>query len=306
MLLALALAGCTENSLVVFEGVDVYYQTPPAEVDILLVVDDSCSMSPYQEALSVHFDSFVRFLDASEAQWHIGVTSTDVMENRGELDDFIRWDEEDAADRFVAAVNVGTEGSGYEMGLEAAKLTLEVDATGFIRPEASFTAIFVSDEEDGSPLAVVEYLRAFEELKGARSRDIVNTSALVTLDADSCLEDHSERGERYIHAAETSGGVVGDLCSDDLSPIVREMGLTASRLQERFALSDLPAVATLEVSLDEELVPCTEGRWAYELADGVAYVVFDRDALPDPGQQVALRYQLGNGDAAGFCPEGTG
>ena len=295
------LLSCTENHLVVFEGVDVFTQNPSYDVDILLVVDDSCSMEPFQEQLATTFESFVRFLDQSQTAWHIAVNTTDVAEHEGQIVDFIAWDDEDAAEAFAAAVDVGTEGSGFEMGLEAARRTLEVDATGFIRADATFSAIFVSDEEDASPLGVSEYIRTLEALKGARDRESVDVSALVTKDVEGCEGDWSSVGDRYLRAAEMTDGVSGDLCTEDFGPIVTDMGLSASRQHDVFELSGLPAPDTLELSLDDEVLPCGEGRWAYELRGEQSVVVFDRDQLPPPESLLVVRYQWGDGSEEAFC-----
>jgi hypothetical protein len=304
----MSLTGCTENSIVVHEGVDVFYQSPADQVDVLLVVDDSCSMDPYQEELSTNFEDFRAFLDSAEIQWHIAVTTTDAPAHLGELSDFIRWDDPDSEQRFREAVQVGTEGSGIEMGLEAAMLTLQDDHSGFVREAARFSAIFVSDEEDASPLSVTEYIRALEDLKGARDRDAVNASAVVTLDPELCENDWSAPGDRYQAAVEQTGGVVGDICSESFGPILSELSLSASRLQETFLLSELPNPATLILELDEQELDCAEGRWSYELVteEGLQRpaIVFPREALPAPEQQIVARYRLGDGDPADFCVQG--
>ena len=49
MLLATT-AGCNESTLVRPGVTDVRFQNPPTAVDILLVIDNSCSMQPYQES----------------------------------------------------------------------------------------------------------------------------------------------------------------------------------------------------------------------------------------------------------------
>ncbi len=56
VLLAVVAAGCNESTLIRPGFTAVYFQAPPTEVDILLVVDDSCSMGDEQEKLSEVFD----------------------------------------------------------------------------------------------------------------------------------------------------------------------------------------------------------------------------------------------------------
>ena len=286
----LGLLGCTENELVLHDATDVFYQSPPQEVDILLVVDNSCSMEPYQQKLSTNFSEFISFFDKANILWHIGVTTTDVYnDGAGQLKNaFITWEDEDANERFEEAVNVGVEGYYSEMGLHAAKLALENEANAsFLRDDASLSLIFVSDEEDGSPYPVYEYTNAFYELKGGTRRDVVNASSLVVTDPSSCCRS----GDRYIEIAEQTDGIIGNICDDSFSDIVTELSLNASRLMDRFELSSLPDLNTLQVSIEDELLDCAEGDFSYELAenaegDEVGFVVFDLDNLPQPSQQI--------------------
>ena len=53
--------GCSDYELIKRDVGDVFYQVEAGEVDILLVVDNSCSMQPYQEKLAENFDAFLTF-----------------------------------------------------------------------------------------------------------------------------------------------------------------------------------------------------------------------------------------------------
>lgn len=305
----LGLLGCTENELVLHDATDVFYQSPPQEVDILLVVDDSCSMEPYQQKLSTNFSEFITFFDDANILWHIGVTTTDVYnDGAGQLENaFITWEDEDAQERFEDAVNVGVEGYYSEMGLHAAKMALENEANAsFLREEASLSIIFVSDEEDASPYPVYEYTNFFYEMKGGTRRDVVNASSLVVTDPSTCSASFSRSGDRYVEIAEQTNGIVGNICDDSFSDIVTELSLNASRLMDRFELSSLPDMNTLQVSIEDELLDCAEGDFTYELGeneegDEVGFVIFDLEHLPQPSQQIAIRYYYGNGDPDEFC-----
>ncbi len=58
---AALVAGCSEYDIQKFESVDVFYQDASKAVDILMVVDDSCSMEPFQQKLGESFDSFMTY-----------------------------------------------------------------------------------------------------------------------------------------------------------------------------------------------------------------------------------------------------
>ena len=120
------MAGCSEYDIQKFESVDVFYQDASKAVDILMVVDDSCSMEPFQQKLGESFDSFMTYFIDTNVDYQIAVTTTDVTnwqagQIRGEV---IGPGTASAASRFSEAVNVGTLGSGFEMGLEAAAMAL--------------------------------------------------------------------------------------------------------------------------------------------------------------------------------------
>ena len=74
----LLFASCVEYDLTRFDGTDVFYQKPADKVDILVVVDNSCSMAPYQSELSSNFQSFIQFFVDVDVDYHIGVTTTTV------------------------------------------------------------------------------------------------------------------------------------------------------------------------------------------------------------------------------------
>ena len=328
MLLALALA-CSDYDLRTFEAADVFYQDPPSEVDILVVVDNSCSMSPYQANLARNFNEFITYFDDANVDYHIGIATTtvelpepvdvctqaviDQIPAGGYLveDTVITNETADADQVFANLVSVGTCGNGAERGLESALLAVteplasSVNA-GFLRDEASLSLIFVSDEEDASPRPTADYVNAFYEVKGYTDRDVVNASALVVEDLDACsglLALESTEGTRYLDVADQTGGIVGSICEEDFSDIVTELSLNASRLNDTFVLSEEPAASTLQVSIDEgEAIPCDDGQWTYTRTDDdLPAVVFDRAQMPPPSAQISIRYDRGSGDVDEFC-----
>jgi len=307
-MLLLGLLGCTENELYRHDGTDVFYQSPPQEVDILLVVDNSCSMQPYQQKLSTNFSEFITFFDDANILWHIGVTTTDIQaDSAGQLANaFITWEDDDAQGRFEDAVNVGIGGYYHEAGLHAGWMALEnPNNAAFLRPDASLSLIFVSDEEDASPWPVHEYTNRFFDLKGGTSRDVVNASSLVVTDLSTC-ENQSRSGDRYMEIARQTNGVLGNICDDSFADTVTELSLNASRLMDTFELSGMPDPATIEVSVEDTLLNCADGDFIYDMipndeGEEVPAIVFDIESLPQPSEQIAIRYYDGDGNPETFC-----
>jgi hypothetical protein len=310
----LLLPACMEYEYAKLEVTDVFYQKPADAVDILLVIDSSGSMRPYQQKLSENFQGFLTYFVADYIDYHIGAVSTDIESSAaGQLvGPVITAETVDAAEAFADLVRVGAQGSANETGLEAARLALteplvSSSNAGFLREEANLSIIFVSDEEDASPLPVNEYINRFFAIKGQRSRSVFNASALCVVDFTSCedITTYGEESERYPDIATQTHGIVGDICADDFAPIVNELSLNMSKMEDTFFLSSLPDLASMRVSVNDVEIPCDAGEWTYQLVekDGEALpaIVFLPSTMPLANSQIAVRYNQGSGDPADFC-----
>jgi len=324
--LVLAVSACNENTLVRPGITDVRFQSPPTEVDILLIVDDSCSMEDEQTKLSDGFAEFVEFFDIADVDYHIGITTTDMddPDKRGRLVGdvpIITRDTVDAEEVFKENVKVGINGSGTERGLDAAARALgetltSGDNAGFFRSEALLSVIFVSDEEDASHYGVNEYINYFRDLNGQRRRDSFNASALIGVDSDSLepldcgiIATNPNAGARAAHrywdVARQTGGVVASICEDEFAEVVNRMGLASSRLLDAFLLEQQPKPDSLRVTLfmdedDSVGIELPEGDedseypWIYEEdLDIFSYQIrfTDLTRLPPIGSRVIMRYQ---------------
>lgn len=328
----LLLLACSDYEVTVRETTDVFLQDPPEKVDILLVVDNSASMQPYQDALGENFAGFIRYFTEADVAYHIAVTSTtlapglpvgsfgcttedvlDLVED-GEIAGplILAPGTPNAEEKFADLVDVGTCGSGAEMGLHASYVALTdriLDGTnaGFLREDAALSVIYVSDEEDASPEPVWVYVNELRALKAMTGRDAVTLSALVALTPSQCPDDLAPAvpGTRYVAAAEETGGIVADMCTEDFGNIVEELSLNASRLEDTFWLSSWPEAESIEVTIDEELVPC--GDWSYQRMpdrEGVEQpvIVFEREAMPRSLTEIQVYYRYGTGAELDECP----
>ena len=323
----LAIGGCSETSVVRPPRTDVLYQDPPAEVDILLVVDNSLSMEDEQTKLSAGFEDFVEYFVVANVEYHIGVTTTDIQVGAGRLQSsggytYVTPNTPSAGDVFRDLVQVGISGSGYELGMEAALMALTEPNrsganVGFFREEALLSVVFVSDEDDGSPWPVADYVNDLRDLKGQRRRDALNASALAGIDEATGLPtdcdlvpDNDIQGARaawrYWDVAAESGGTVADICAEDYGDAIRSMGLTSSRLRDTFELSRRADEDTIELTIFEsgdegeglEVPPeGAEGSypWEYLEDDDVAFGLIrfvDPADLPPTGAMIVVRYEL--------------
>ena len=322
---------CSDYDLIKRDVGDVFYQLEASEVDILLVVDNSCSMEPYQQKLSENFDNFLTFFIEGDVDYQIGVTTTTVIKpdpygacTQADIDaipdagglvnnSVITSQTADASSVFSTLVNVGTCGNGSEMGLEAGLLALEQSGSALIRPDSYLSVIFVSDEQDTSPAPVADYINSMRAIKDSDARDVFNSSALVVNDLADCTLDQVNSGAavgtRYIDVAQQTEGITGDICGDDFASIVTELSLSSSRLNDMFFLSESPDVPSIILGINEEEIPCdsTEYIWSFALfgPDEEPVILFDRTTLPPPNSKITVQYNAGTGNPDEFCTGGA-
>lgn len=126
-------------------------QARKGSVDILLVIDNSISMTEEQRNLSDKMHDLVASLGNSD--WQIGVISTTaVMENGEPRCDMkvIRSTEADAAEKFRLAVLAGTGGDSNEQGILQSVVGLSCPSRPWLRSHASVAVLIVSDEDNCS------------------------------------------------------------------------------------------------------------------------------------------------------------
>ncbi len=79
LILAFLVAGCDQdNGFSQLNKTDFFQQQRKNTVDVLLVVDNSCSMIEEQKKLATNFDSFIQYFQGADVDWQMGVITTDV------------------------------------------------------------------------------------------------------------------------------------------------------------------------------------------------------------------------------------
>ena len=300
LLLALLVTACRDERLAsaLPPGlrVDAYAQQSASKVDVLWVVDNSGSMAPRQENLARNFQAFLALLRQGSIDFRLAVTTTDVFARPGELvgtPPLLAPDTPDLEGAFARNVRVGTSGSAYEAGLEAARLVLEREAMKaapwrealiaceagcdaqacredcaarypieFLRPEAFLYLVFVTDEDDRSPYELRAYWRAFEQAQGIGNDGTVVASAIMgDVPANGC---GAAPGQRYAELARMTGGEVGSICAAEFADTLRSLSTSAVGLRRTFVLSHAPDPETLEVRVD---YPCGAEALAVEACE---------------------------------------
>jgi hypothetical protein len=295
----LVLCACSEQGLATLGESESFVQ-PDVDIqaDILFVIDDSASMAEEQERLADNLLRFVEVLAETAADYQLGVITTDVeSDTAGQLrGGVLTPDTQDLEQAFRDAVIAGTSGSRDEQGLSAAVMATRPEANpGFVRTGSKLNAVFISDEDDHSPATVETYL---ERLTGVAGDDGFAAHALVGDLPAGCANGTSaaDAGARYLDATDLTAGFAESICAEDYSGLLTRVGLDVTGLSDTFWLAGLPSPDSLEVRVEDVLIPEREDDgWTYDLGENA--VVFHGRAVPRPGMGIEVTYTPWVGEA---------
>lgn len=302
---------------------DTFVQVPAPKVDVLFVIDDSFSMGDDQQRLREELPKVVQIATDWAQDYHIGITTTDTLQVRGEFVGFPRY-ADTATDPMAFAANllVGTAGYYIEKGLEAAYLALynrsaQTDLvcdpavpaqcgrddeglgllcvagtcagrnSGFLRDDAELVIIIVSDEEDSSPQTVGWYVDRFADLKRPGSGVGVVVHSVVVTPA-GCLGGFGTPGQRYVQTSEATLGRVISICAPDFGAEFEKVAVRTFGLKDRFYPSLSPDPETISVKVNG--FPC----WAWSWNAAVGAVVFDEggSCFPSFDDVIEIEYDV--------------
>ncbi len=303
-------------------------------VDVLVIMDFSGSMEPVPHVGPAVAAGLLGPFQDYEIDVQVGAVSIgkplrgdyelcteddlDLMPPPGELIDGVILDglDPDSADTLTDLLDHPLCGDGWERGLDMALLATSEDKladanAGLLRDDAALSILMVSDEDDKSVPATYLGARDLIALKGDRPEDGLRINALTITDEDDCSSEHlggsATAGLRYVDLAGYTGGVVGNLCAEDLETEVETLALANTWLRDTFVLDEAPDADSILVSIDGVQGPCEPGSWRYEQVelDGVDLpaIVFPVDQLPPPGSEIEVLYSPGDGAPTATCDE---
>lgn len=287
---------------------DVFTQDAKPKADILLVIDTSGSMCPYQQSLSQNLAAFIKYAQAAQVDYHIGATTTD-MDSGGENARLVMGPSHpekvltpstiDVENKFKAKVNLGCGGSGFEKEAEPALLALTAplvnsDNAGFLRPDAALAIVALTDEPDQSPNTTTYYLNGFWNIKGFSRKTMFTFNAIGGFSA-ACKSQvgGGDSGELAYYVAQTNG-VAEDLCAPDWAKTLENLGKTAFGFRTNFFMTSVPDLTKgpIEVRIDNVLIDAVDSRgatvWTYDSIQNS--VNFEPMYVPEPGQTLTITY----------------
>ncbi len=260
-------------------------------VDILWIIDDSGSMGNEQDALAANFKSFIDQFITKDIDFKMAITTTDASSTKngkmvGDSSMLTRasakGNQSAFMNNFTKFVKVGTKGSGVEQGLRTSVSFSDRYASSFLRPDAYLAIVYISDEEDQSPLKVSEYLAKLQALKANKA--MVKAYSIITV-KDYGFQDETI-GKRYEEVSKATGGTVGDI-KQNFAPMLLDMGRRIVNLVDSFALVGTPYQNSVEVYVSGIKI---ETGFTYDAVS--RSIKFNADALPAEGSEIQIKYKV--------------
>ncbi|MCB9639647.1 MAG: choice-of-anchor D domain-containing protein [Myxococcales bacterium] len=280
------------------EQTDTFQQLNKPEIDLLLVVDDSGSMSDKQTNLANNLGTFMNWAAQLNADYHIGVTTTDTTKaNAGCLrgtPTFVTSATPNPTGTFANNVRVGTTGSATEKGLDASWQFFQSGKLsgcnqGFYRKDAALSLIYISDEEDNSAQSTTFYVNFLRNLKGVKDTSKIRASAIVGEPNRTCAAVFSA-GVRYWDVATQLGGLKISLCDANWGNSLTQLGALTFGYRSQFFLSRPANPATIKVEVDgAPVAQNASSGWTYDAASNS--INFASSAIPQAGQTIKVTYQ---------------
>lgn len=237
------------------------------KVDILFMVDNSKSMTQYQQRLSAKIPEMINTLNSLKMDYHVAVTSSTMTTNLAtypmsrQLLGSPKYLTRDNVDLLSGRLLVGEAGSDLNRGLDAIAFVTGPYAAnfaaGYLRTDALFVVVMLGDEDDRSSEFGTadsnDFVNYMNKLKppfadGSRAwiANLIGTTQTQTCDN---LGGYLAIGVNYLRLVTASNGIKETICSGDLSLAVSNIKARIIDQLTRFKLKSAPVKASIRVTI---------------------------------------------------------
>jgi hypothetical protein len=304
-------------------NIDTFRQDARPKADILLVIDNSCSMNDKQLELGRNFSSFIRFATTSQVDFQMGITTTD-FDDEGMCPGCITGSLKaapvtgtkiftpstpDLERQFAATVNVGTSGGFVEScmapavrALTAPKITDPATNAGLLRPDAVLAVVCVTDAPDQATQPVSFYLNQLQNIKGVQrpgqfSYNVIGPFLPSPPTSGQCVYDGQGDDGKHVQMVSQTNGVREEICTPNWATALERIGRNAFGFRTSFYLTgtpDLTGMNPITVRIDGMVLPPVDARgneaWRYDAATNS--IVFQPLYVPEPGKTMTVAYKV--------------
>jgi hypothetical protein len=297
-------------------NVDTFLQDPRPKADILLVIDNSCSMADKQTALSQNFASFIHYASTANVDYQIGIITTDLTSNvegqllqemsaTGTLNPKILKPSTPNVEaifttRVKVGINGGTEGMAEPAAMALTAPLISSANAGFLRADAVLAVVIVSDAGDQSPLAATVYENQLRNIKGVQHASQFSYNDIGPFAAAppaGCSYDDFTDISKNIYLVQLLNGVKDEICTANWAQTLEDIGKTAFGYRTHFFLTaepDLTSGHDLVVRIDgvqiAQVDPFGASVWSYDPATNA--INFEPLFVPEPGKTLTVEYYV--------------
>lgn len=249
------------------------------EIDILWVIDKSCSMNTHNASLIDGVGAMMNNLP-TDVNWRLKMITAGGIVTQTTTFPLTRGDTTaDALDMLNLLPN-----DGYEKGFDAVKNYIMYDAYAktWMRNDASLLVVFVSDEEEQSAQTVADFTIWYENI-----RNSVYMASIVNVKSEDSIctwtPSGSSVGEKYMDATNYFSGNVIDICEEDWGTAVEE-ATNQIEPYEDYMLTHVPYEGTIVVFEDGKPF----NHWYYNKLENRIYF----DIVPLEGSLIEIGYDV--------------
>ncbi|MGZ5279241.1 MAG: vWA domain-containing protein [Pseudobdellovibrionaceae bacterium] len=281
MMASSALVGCNKQTYSLPETTEEFSQnvTYNNKVDVVMMVDNSSSMSTYQDRLAAQAGGMITALNSYGMDYRIVVVTSD-MRGGGNGGIFVGSPKiltpttANLSSVLTARIKQGNGGSDLERGLQSLETALTAE-TNFLRSDALLAVLVLSNEDDYSDFDVNHYAQFFDTLKpkfkGVTQAWLMNFIGVPSLSSNctTALDSiYKEPGLRWIELANISGGLNQPICDTTLGLAVNNIRQRIVEVLTEFALGRKPVLESIVVKINGKVIAqSTTDGWEY-IADG--------------------------------------
>ncbi len=282
------------------------------KVDVLMMIDNSSSMTTYQNRLADQTKGMIDVLNKLGMDYHIAVVTSDLSGSHPTGGKFIGSPKVitnttvNVSEVLKARIAQGSEGSDLEEGLESVKKSLSLtnpDLNAFLRSEALLAVVALTNEDDYSRGSSDDYLQFFSQLKpdfpkngnfgGGRAwmMNFIGVPNLESKCSTSLGGSYKEPGKKWMDLAKASGGRIESICESSLGAAVSNIQQLIMYALTDFKLDRKPKKSTLVVKVNGVVISeSSENGWEY-IEDGLTMLIrFHGNAVPVANANITVDF----------------
>ncbi|MDP1829440.1 MAG: choice-of-anchor D domain-containing protein [Archangium sp.] len=284
------------------------------KADVLLVLDDSCSMAPRHAALVQQLAALFQGAATNQLDLQLGVTNTELSGPTAALAGtlhstdagvkILRSTTPNLQAALAELVNVGTSGSVESClepatrALTAPNITDPAKNAGFLRDDATLGVLCLTDARDQATAPPAVYLNQLLNIKGAQRAGQFTYSVIgpfLPMAPAGCVYDDPNDGVHDFMVTQT-GGAKAEICSTDWAPALESLLGGALGPRTDYALTARPDLASpIGVEVDGMAVPQVDPGlmtpiWHYDLVSNS--IIFEPRYAPEPGKTLTITYRV--------------